>query len=75
MAAGHRVDPEDHDARFHTDDPWGNRLELLAPIPLAVPGERERIAAELRSVADRLAGEPHLRRESETLRRVARTLD
>jgi catechol 2,3-dioxygenase-like lactoylglutathione lyase family enzyme len=30
-AAGHRVDWEDHDARFHTDDPWGNRLELLAP--------------------------------------------
>ena len=30
-AAGHRVDWEAHDARFHTDDPWGNRLELLAP--------------------------------------------
>jgi catechol 2,3-dioxygenase-like lactoylglutathione lyase family enzyme len=24
-------------ARFYTDDPWGNRLELLAP--LAAPGE------------------------------------
>jgi hypothetical protein len=33
------------------------------------------MAAELRIVADRLAGEPHLRRESETLRRLARTLE
>jgi ribosomal protein S18 acetylase RimI-like enzyme len=30
-AAGHRVEWEAHDARFRTDDPWGNRLELLAP--------------------------------------------
>jgi GNAT superfamily N-acetyltransferase len=30
-AAGHRVDWEEQGARFHTDDPWGNRLELLAP--------------------------------------------
>jgi catechol 2,3-dioxygenase-like lactoylglutathione lyase family enzyme len=29
-AAGHRVDWEAGGARFHTDDPWGNRLELLA---------------------------------------------
>ncbi|MGZ6696128.1 MAG: GNAT family N-acetyltransferase [Solirubrobacteraceae bacterium] len=29
-AAGHRVAWEDDGARFHTDDPWGNRLELLA---------------------------------------------
>jgi hypothetical protein len=42
---------------------------------VAVPGERERMAAELRAVAERLADEPHLRRESETLRRLARTLE
>lgn len=42
---------------------------------VAVPSERERMAAELRVVADRLADEPHLRHESETLRRLARTLD
>lgn len=43
---------------------------------VAVPsGERERMAAELRVVAGRLDDEPHLRRESETLRRLARTLD
>ena len=29
-AAGHRVAWEDDGARFHTDDPWGNRLELLS---------------------------------------------
>jgi catechol 2,3-dioxygenase-like lactoylglutathione lyase family enzyme len=35
-AAGFRVDWDDAlpgYRRFYTDDPWGNRLELLAPIP------------------------------------------
>lgn len=30
-AAGHRVAWEADGVRLHTDDPWGNRLELLAP--------------------------------------------
>ncbi len=31
--AGHAVAWESDDARFHTTDPWGNRLELLARAP------------------------------------------
>ena len=40
-AAGHRVDWEDHDARFHTDDPWGNRLELLSTTPVLARALRD----------------------------------
>ena len=57
-AAGHRVDWEERDARFHTDDPWGNRLELLAPVPLAARALRddERPWAAAVPLAPRAAG-------------------
>lgn len=42
---------------------------------LEIPTERDRMAFELRSIAERLDAEPHLTRERDTLRRLARAIE